>query len=732
MAPRVPKSYASWRYRARGVAERRCADQWVHVAEQGRFQFPASQPNLLLLIDSGDASVDDPAVAREAARLTERLAGEEGITGVGSYWQAGTPALRSEDGHEAIIAARIEGDEAAAGKILDRIAPAFQGERGPVEVFVGGPVAVRHEMQTIIEEDLLRAELIALPVTLVLLVMVFGSAVAALLPLGVGIVAILGTNAVLRGLTEFTDVSVFAQNLTTALGLGLAIDYALFIVRRFREELDSGSDPRTAVGATLRTAGRTVLFSALTVAVSLAAMLVFPQYFLRSFAYAGIAVVLLVAAAALILLPAALILLGPRVNSLDLRKLLRRRTRKPQGADDPRATGTGWGRLGALVMRRAPLFAGATTAGLVLLGLPFLGVKFGTADDRQLPATAESRVVQEHIREGFPGSPGGGLELLATGAATPAQYAALRGDIAGLPGVLRVEGPVVSGTYAYFSVLPEGETVGEGAQRLVEDLRAVPAPFDTSVSGAAAVLVDSKDAIADRLPWAVGIIVVATLLLVFLLTGSVLIPLQAVVLNALSLTAMFGAVVWVFQDGHLSGLLSFTSTGDIETTLPVLMFCVAFGLSMDYGVFLISRIKEEYDRSGDHEQAVTFGLRHTGGLITAAAVILAVVMVAIGTSRVTNTKMLGLGIALAVLMDAMVVRSLLVPSVMKLMGRATWWAPAPLRAFHRRFGVSEGESAPVPLSPGAPSGAPSDAALETEASGLSEALGKRDKISSEA
>ncbi|MFE9908010.1 MMPL family transporter [Streptomyces clavifer] len=685
-----------------GVADRMGSGGWEAPDAESTYttrvlehEFPASQPNLLLLVDSGGASVDDPAVAAEAARLTERLAGEKGITGVGSYWQTTSPALRSEDGHEAIVAARIEGDEKTAGDTLDRIAPAYRGVHGPVEVSVGGPVAVRHEMQTIIQEDLLRAELIALPVTLVLLVMVFGSAIAALLPLGVGIVAILGTNAVLRGITELTDVSVFAQNLTTALGLGLAIDYALFIVRRFREELASGADTRAAIGTTLRTAGRTVLFSALTVAVSLAAMMVFPQYFLRSFAYAGIAVVLLAAAAALILLPAALMLLGPRVNSLDLRRLLRRRTDRKAPAGEPaEGSGRGWARFAVLVMRRAPVFAVVTTVGLILLGLPFLGVKFGTADDRQLPSTAESRVVQEHIRDAFPGSPGGGLEVLAEGAATPAQYSDFRARISALPGVQRVDGPVAGDGSAYFNVLSEGEAVGQEAQQLVRELRAEPAPFDTSVTGAAAVLVDSKDAIADRLPWAVGIIVVVTLLLVFLLTGSVLIPVQAVVLNALSLTAMFGAVVWVFQDGHLSGLLSFTSTGDIETTLPVLMFCVAFGLSMDYGVFLISRIKEEYDRTGDHEHSVTFGLRHTGGLITAAAVILAVVMVAIGTSRVTNTKMLGLGIALAVLMDAMVVRSLLVPSVMKLMGRVTWWAPKPLRAFHQRFGLSEGEPAP--------------------------------------
>ncbi|MEU8650266.1 MMPL family transporter [Streptomyces sp. NPDC048737] len=684
-----------------GVADRLGSGGWEDPDAESTYatkalerEFPDSQPNLLLLVDSGRALVDDPAVAAEATRLAERLSAEKGVVGVGSYWQTRSPALRAEDGHEAVIAARITGDEKTMGETLDRIAPSYRGTQGPLEVRIGGIVAVRHEMQTIIQEDLTRAEIIALPVTLVLLVMVFGSAVAALLPLGIGIVAILGTNAVLAGLTEFTDVSVFAMNLTTALGLGLAIDYALFIVRRFREELSGGADPAAAIGTTLRTAGRTVLFSALTVAVSLAAMLVFPQYFLRSFAYAGIAVVLLAAAAALILLPAALVLLGHRVDSLDLRRLFRRGRAK--GTDPGTEAGAAWGRAATLVMRRAPFFALGTTAVLVLLGLPFLGVKFGTADDRQLPSSAESHVVQQHLRDGFPGTPGGGLEVLAEGRATQAEYAAYKERVAALPEVARVDGPLVNGDSAYFTVQPEGEAVDDAAQRLVGDLRATEAPFDTKVTGAAAVLVDSKDAIGGRLPLAAVFITVVTLLLVFLLTGSVLIPVQAVLLNALSLTAMFGAVVWVFQDGHLSGLLGFTSPGSIETTLPVLMFCVAFGLSMDYGVFLLSRIKEEYDRGGDHEGAVRLGLQRTGGLITAAAVILAVVMVAIGTSRVTNTKMLGLGIALAVLMDAMVVRSLLVPAVMRLTGRATWWAPAPLRGFHRRFGLSEGEPAPAP------------------------------------
>lgn len=673
-----------------GVADRLSGGGWEAPDSESSYataalarHFPASQPNLVLLVDARGEGVDSPAVAARGRELARRLAADPAVTGVTSYWDTRAPVLRAEDDRSAMITARLRGDDDAVATAVKRIAPAYRGRQGPVEVTVGGSAAVRHELQSTIQEDLVRAEMIALPVTLLLLVMVFGSAIAALLPLGVGIVAILGTNAVLRGITEFTDVSVFAQNLTTALGLGLAIDYALFIVRRFREELGAGHAPRAAVGVTLRTAGRTVLFSALTVAASLSAMLVFPQYFLRSFAYAGIAVVLLAAGAALIVLPAALVLLGERVNALDLRKALRRRP-----ASDP---GAGYARLAQLVMRRAPLFAVGAVSALLLLGLPFLQVRFGTADDRQLPSAAESHVVQQHIRQEFPGSPDGAITVLTEGA-DQEQLSGYQKRVAALPGVVRVEGPVVapdSGA-AYVTVLSRGEAVDAGTQKLVGGIRAVPTDFRASVTGQAAVLVDTKHAIAERLPWAAGIIALVTLLLVFLLTGSAIIPLQAVLLNALSLTAMFGAVVWVFQDGHLSGPLAFTATGSIETTLPVLMFCVAFGLSMDYGVFLLSRIKEEYDRTGDHEASIVFGLKRTGGLITAAAVILAVVMVAIGTSRVADTKMLGLGIALAVLMDAMVVRTLLVPAVMRMTGKATWWAPPILRRFHERFGISEG------------------------------------------
>ncbi|MFD3309197.1 MMPL family transporter [Streptomyces sp. NPDC058694] len=661
-------------------------------------RWPASQPNLLLLVSPRDGSrdVDDPAVASAARDLARRLADEKAVLGVISYWQSEDTALRARDGGEALITARIKGDEDAVDDALEALEPRYRGAQGAVDVRLGGPAAVRHASQEVIADDLVRAEVIALPVTLILLVVVFGSAVAAALPLLVGIVSVLGTNAVLRVITEFTDVSVYAQNLTTALGLGLAIDYALFLVRRHREELAAGRDPRDAVAVTLRTAGRTVLYSALTVAVCLASMLVFEQYFLRSLAYAGIAVVLISAAASLVALPAALVLLGHRVNALRLP--VGRRGGNP---------GAGWARLARLVMRRAPLFAVGTVAVLLALGLPFKDVRFGTADDRQLPSSTEARVVQEELRNEFPGSPGSALAVLVEGKPATEALAEYSGEVSQLPYVVQVAGPAgrfVDGkrvddappAAGYVSVLHSAESASPQSVSLVKKIRSVPASFETSVTGPAAVLADTQHGTAERLPWALAVIAVTTLILVFLLTGSVLLPLLTVVVNGLSLTAMFGAVVWVFQDGHLSGALGFTPTGDIETALPVLMFCVAFGLSMDYGVFLVSRIKEEYELGGDHRDAVVLGIRRTGGLITAAALILAVVMVAIGTSRVTNIKMLGLGVGLAVLMDAMVVRALLVPAVLRLTGRATWWAPAPLRRLQRRAGLEEEARATYP------------------------------------
>ncbi|MDI2126401.1 MMPL family transporter [Yinghuangia seranimata] len=690
--------------------------------------FPGGRPNLVLQVTPVGDGLDAPATAASARALADRLAAEPGVAGVQSYWATGAPTLRTDDGRSGLVVAHLTGRETTAADTLERIAPHYRGTHGGLTVRIGGIVAVQRDMQSTASEDLMRAEFIALPITLLILVLVFGSAVAALLPLGVGIFAMFGTNAVLRVVAGQTDVSVFAQNLTTVLGLGLAVDYGLFVVRRYREELAGGAGTADAIAATLRTAGRTVLISALTLAVSLASMLVFPQYFLRSFAYAGIPVVLLAAVGALVFLPAALALLEHRIDAGDLRRLVRRRSRSAAAPerDAHRLPGAGWERLARAVMRRAPLVSGATLVGLVLLGLPFLGVRFGTGDDRQLPKSAESRQVQQVIREHVDGRPAGTIEVVARGGAAvdPAARADYAARLSALPGVARVEGPDgvfragaaaapagpaeagrIAAGYAYLSVVPSVEDLSPAGQDLVRDVRATAAPVPVLVGGLGATVVDSKAAVAERLVPAGLIVVLATFLLVFALTGSVVMPLLAIVFAALSLTAMFGAVVWVFQDGHFAGALGFTPTGSIETVLPVLMFCIAFGLSMDYGVFLLSRVKEEYDLTGDHRRSVAVGLARTGGIITAAAAVLAVVMGAIGTSRVTNTMMLGCGLALAVVVDAFVVRSLLVPAVLGMVGERAWWAPPALKRLHARYGVSEGGAAPVARQPVADEGA---------------------------
>jgi len=638
--------------------------------------FPASNPDLVLLV----ATPRGPSAADAAgAALTARLAAEPSLAGVTSYWQAHAPDLRSRDGRYALITARIRAtDTSEADRLYKTIAPRYSGVRSGLTVRIGGVTAIRNALQDTITADLIRAEAIALPLTLIVLVLVFGSWLAALLPVGVGILAIAGTGAVLRLIAQFTDVSVFAQNLTTALGLGLAIDYSLLIVRRFREELTGGATPAEAVAATLRTAGRTVIFSALTVGAALATMMIFPLYFLRSFAYAGVPVVALAAAGALLPLPAALVLLGRHVR----------------GKRAPAHGRSALQRVAHMAMRRAPVFMAGALALLAVLTLPFLHVKYGTADYRQLPASAQARQVQQTVHGSFPGSATGVLYAVLP-PATPATGEAAR--VSRLPGVVRVESPagvfadgrrvatgpagMASGPYQLITVTSDFQDISQQSLSLVRAVRAdVPTAL---VDGASAELADSQAAITGRLPWALGVIVAVTLLVMYLMTGSVLLPVKTVLVNALSLTAMFGAVVWVFQDGHLSALLGFTATGFIETSLPVLMFCVAFGLSMDYGVFLMSRIKEEYDRTGDNKSAIARGLARTGGLITSAAMLLAIVLAAIGTSQVMNMKMLGLGLAFAVVVDATVVRLLLVPSVMAIAGRATWWSPRLAVGRHR-------------------------------------------------
>ncbi len=678
--------------------------------------FGSGTPNLVLLVTADAGSVDDPATAAVGTALAAELAAEPGITDVASYWTLGNaPPLRSDAGNRALVLARIEGTQDEVNRRVEELSPRYHRHDGGVTVDVGGFAEVFREVGTTIEDDLVRAESIALPITLILLLLVFGSVVSASLPLAIGALSVVGTLAVLRMLSMVTEVSIFSLNLTTAMGLGLAIDYSLFVVSRFREELRAGHAPAVAVERTVRTAGRTVAFSAVTVAASLCALLVFPIAFLRSFAYAGVAVAFLAGLFSVVVLPAILAALGPRVDKLTI---FRRSTEAP---------GEGfWHRMALFVMRRPVIVATTAIALLVVLGAPFFRLNLSLPDDRVLPESAASRQVSDVLREEFSSEEAGAASIVAQGIGDPVALAGqidgYAASLAALPGVARVDaatgsycGPGLAelgctpgqlvvpggqgrylafnstegGGSTYLSVVPDIEPLSTEGEDLVRAIRSTDAPFPIQVTGQSAQLVDTKSSMFGRLPLAAGIIALVTFAVLFLQFGSVVIPLKAIILNLLSLSATFGAMVWVFQDGHLSGALDFTAIGSIDATTPILMFCIAFGLSMDYEVFLLSRIKEEYDRTGDNELSVARGLERTGRIVTAAALLIAVVFTAFATSHVTFIKLFGIGLTLAVLMDAFLIRGTLVPAFMRLAGEWNWWAPRPLRRLHERFGISE-------------------------------------------
>jgi RND superfamily putative drug exporter len=663
-------------------------------------RYGQGDPNLVLLVAPDGGVVDDQDAVDAGRALTERLAGEEGVASAVSYWSLGSPPpLRSEDGTEALVLAFVDGNEDEVEEAVSDLIDRYEGEQDGLEVGVGGRDAIFHEVGTTIESDLARAESIAVPLTLLFLVVVFGGLVAASLPLFIGGLAVFGAFLSLSLLSEVTDVSIFSINLTTAMGLGLAIDYGLFMVSRYREELRAGRGVEAAVVRTVETAGRTVAFSGLTVAVSLSALLVFPLYFLRSFAYAGIAVVLVASVVSVVSLAALLAVLGERVNRFQL------------FARRPPEEGTGfWHRVATAVMKRPLPIAAAVTVGLLLLGAPFLGVQFAQPDDRVLPEGNPAREVTERLREDFSSRETNAFAVVTAGdeAVPDGDVAAAAATLSGVEGVARVDsrtGSYVDGALVFppgavserfegdagtwFSVVPAVEPISPEGEQLVTDLRDVEGPTDLLVGGGSASLVDSKSAILDRLPLAAGIVVLATFVLLFLAFGSVVVPAKAIVLNILSLTATFGAMVWIFQEGNGSGLLDFTATGALDTSTPILMFCIAFGLSMDYEVFLLSRIKEEHDRTGDNARSVAAGLERTGRLVTAASGLLAITFVAFSTSGISFIKLFGVGLALAVIMDATIIRGLLVPAFMRLAGEANWWAPAPLRRLHRKVGLSE-------------------------------------------
>jgi len=665
-------------------------------------RFHTGVPNFVLLVKA-QGGVDNPEVAQAATALTGRLAAEPGVANVTSYWTSGRASvLRSNDGSEALILARLTGSEDHATTHAQDLEKVYAGSTGPLTVRAGGVSVVYGSVKTHIQHDLSRAELIVFPVTFVLLVLVFGGVVAALLPLAIGGIAIVGTLLVLRLISSFTDVSVYSLNLTTGLGLGLAIDYALFVITRYREELARGRPYEDAIIASVRTAGRTVAFSAMTVALSLAALLVFPLFFLRSFGYAGIAVVLIAAVGGVVVLPALLAVLGPRIDKW---QVFHRRT-----AD---STHGFWQRTALAVMRRPVVTGSVVIVALVVLGLPFAGVRFSLPDDRVLPRSAAAQQVQQAQRDDFSGRVGEPILVVASsGRVTMAEQASYAANLSRLRGVDLVQSvggtfshgqavaPATRGSAAAYAstgsngfwleVTPGVEAMSGDAKQLVHAIRALPAPSPVLVGGRSAQLVDTEKSLAHKLPLAGLIIAAAMLVVLFLFTGSLVVPLKAIVLNLLSLSATFGAMVWIFQQGHLPGLVGHPIvTWAIDTSMPILMFCVAFGLSMDYEVFLLSRIKETYDAGADNTSAVAVGLERTGRLITAAAALIAVVWLSFLSSSVTFIKMLGLGMALAVIVDATLVRGVLVPAFMRLAGDWNWWAPKPLRRLHDRFGVRE-------------------------------------------
>ncbi|WP_433563603.1 MMPL family transporter [Nocardia sp. CA-151230] len=692
--------------------------------------FPGGNPNLIVMV-SGDGGVNSPQVRAEAQRVTDELSQDPTVTGVQSYWTslAARPdlaaALKSKDGQRGLIMATVTGTDTEVQNRAAELSNQLNRDNDGVQVRVGGMAGSFADINHQVEKDLLLAEAIAVPVSALLLVLVFGSVVAALLPVGVGLFAIAATLGILRGLTTVMDVSIFALNMTSALGLALAIDYSLFIVSRYREELANGRDTRAAILRSVQTAGRTVVFSGLTVALALAALAVFPQPFFKSFAYAGVAVVAAAVGASVLLLPAALALLGDRVNAWDLRKPMRRLLGRGEPAPKPVET-TFWYRLVTAVMRRALPVAVIAAAVLLALGSPFLKAHFGTPDDRVIGTFASSRQVGDALRQDFnadmassavivlPGFHGGAAEIGA--------YAKSLSEVPGVAAVLSSEG-VYLATPSAEGVPPTGKRVAAGIPQMVGPngtylsvgtkvapysaagkqqlaaLRAVPAPGDVLFGGAAALNKDTMDSVISRIPLAAALIAVITLILLFLFTGSVVLPVKALLLNMLSLTATFGAMIWVFAQGHLSGPLGFAPTGSIDLFMPILMFCLAFGMSMDYEVFLLSRIREEWlasDRGrAANTRSVALGVARTGRIFTAAAGLMAVVLLAVATSEVAPMKLFGIGLALAVVSDATIIRGLLAPALMRLMSTGNWWAPKPLAALHKRIGLEEESVAAV-------------------------------------
>lgn len=665
----------------------------VSDAELGR-----TDHDVVVTYRSPGATFEDPAVADAiSSTLAEAAAAHPDLVlEVVDPLQApdpGATGLVSDDGRTVVALVRLAGDEppdreAAYEQVADDlVAPA------PVRTLRGGPVAVGADVGHQVEADLLLAESVMVPVVLVLLVVFLGGLVAGSLPLAIGAFAIVGAFGVVSLVGELTDVSVFSVNVITALGLGLAVDYGLLLVQRFREELRPGRDVGEALAATLGTAGRTVLVSGLTVAVSLTAMLFFPFMFVRSLGLGAVLAVLLAMVAALTVLPALLSLLGRRVDAGGLP--FRRSTRAGSGA-----TSGAWAGLARFVMRRPVVVAVAVLALLAVLVSPVTGLRLGGVDERVLPERAESRQAAQVLDDELSWLAGDSVQVVARatdGSLAEADLEQVADAAASLSGE-EVRTVATSGSTARLSFpLPDSDPYTGASRQLVADVRTIDVPgVELLVTGETALFVDRLDVITERLPWAAGFVLLTTLLLLFWAFGSVLLPVKAALLNVATIAATFGVLVWAFGEGNLSGLLGFTETGFLETSQLLVIVAIAFGLSMDYEVFLLARIREAWDATGDNTRAVAEGLQRTGATVTAAALLLGLVVGGFMLGDVTFIQMIGLGLAFSLLLDATVVRALLVPATMRLLGGANWWAPGPLAAWWQRHGLREGSAPPVP------------------------------------
>ena len=645
------------------------AKVWTYLTDTFKVKDPA-----VVLVVKSKTSVDDPAVIETALELESKVRAESSAEKVMSYWTAGKlPMLRSTDGKSAYIFIYLKStDFSSVDAIGGHYRKSYEGTFKNIDVLASGGAVFANSINGKIKDDLKLAESISIPLTFVLLIFVFGAMAASAMPLVIGITSILGAFFILYLITLFTDVSIFALNQTTGLGLGLGIDYALLIVNRFREELHHGKDVETSVVNTLATAGKTVFYSGLTVMITLISLMFFPQYFLKSMGYAGVAVVALAVAGALIPLPAILALMGKRIDFGVLRK----------SAITPKEDGR-WADIARTVMRK-PL--AVVVLSLLILSIfiaPIKNIMFSQVDSRVLPASNSSAIAAKFISENFSGQEGNPIEIIIPNGATQVNSInEFKESLATVPGIVRVGQLEVAGEEVRLTAIHAMPPRTPEGQDLIHKIRALNKPVGTLIGGVAADYADTQDATSRTLKWVALWIGIGILVLLFIFTGSIILPIKAVLLNIISLAATLGVLTWIFIDGHMRWLVGdFTVTGSVDTGSIVLIAVIAFGLSMDYELFLLSRIKEEHEAGRSNVESVATGLQRSARIITAAAVLLAVVFGTFCISGITSIKMLGFGVAFAILLDATLIRAFLVPALMRLFGERNWWAPKSLKKF---------------------------------------------------